>query len=83
MNAAHRKRLQSAFRPRPVCDTIGCTKKIMITNRSERDDSRMAQRKTYLQKREKDGVNKKAIAWAGGIALAVIAAMTVLLILDK
>ncbi|WP_269432564.1 hypothetical protein [Gordoniibacillus kamchatkensis] len=43
----------------------------------------MAQRKTYLQKREKDGVNKKAIAWAGGIALAVIAAMTVLLILDK
>lgn len=43
----------------------------------------MAQRKTYLQKRRKDAVNKKAIAWTGGIALAVIVAMTVLLIWGK
>jgi hypothetical protein len=43
----------------------------------------MAQRKTYLQKRKKDDINKKAIAWTGGIALAVIVAMTLLLILSK
>jgi hypothetical protein len=43
----------------------------------------MAQRKSYLQKREKDTVNKKAIVWTGSIALAVIVAMAVLLILTK
>jgi hypothetical protein len=44
----------------------------------------MAQRKpTYLQKRNKDEVNKKAIVWTGSIALAVIVAMAVLLILNK
>lgn len=44
----------------------------------------MAQRKpTYLQKRNKNEVNKKAIVWTGSIALVVIVAMAVLLVLSK
>jgi hypothetical protein len=44
----------------------------------------MAQRKpTYLQKRNKDEVNKKAIIWTGSILLAIVVLMTVLLILNK
>jgi hypothetical protein len=44
----------------------------------------MAQRKpTYLQKRNKNEVNKKAIIWTGSILLAIVVLMTVLLILNK
>jgi hypothetical protein len=48
-----------------------------------KDDPAMAQRKTYLQKRKQDDINKKAIAWTGGIALAAIVAMTLLLVFSK
>ncbi|MFC0213762.1 hypothetical protein ACFFK0_15120 [Paenibacillus chartarius] len=42
----------------------------------------MAQRKTYMDKRAKDTVNKKAIIWTGAIVLALVVAMTVLLIVN-
>jgi hypothetical protein len=38
---------------------------------------------TYMQRRQKeDKVNTKAILWAGGIAIAIIIVMSVLLILN-
>ncbi|WP_262495865.1 hypothetical protein [Paenibacillus sedimenti] len=44
----------------------------------------MSKRKPVLaNRRTKDEVNKKAIIWTGSVLLAIIIAMTILLVLNK
>jgi hypothetical protein len=44
----------------------------------------MSKRKpTYLQRKNQDTINKKAIYWTGAVVIVIIILMTVLLILGK
>lgn len=41
------------------------------------------QKPSYLQRKRKDEVNKKALIWTGSILAAIVILMTVLLIINR